>query len=747
MRRPIALLILLLSMTSVLAQKIHLDLRGVSLAYALTRIDEAFGSIRIQFIIDETEGTRVDAVIDTDSAIKAVREVIGGRSYSVKEEGNNIFVSLIAKPNDTEEIQNTADAIRRYYLEEVLVTEQQPIMVMPENSIVLNIENSELKHRGNAVDLIAYLPGIRFSDGQISVYDNSTPVIYIDDVLVDNSSELFSLRSEEISRIALLEGANSTYHAQSGTVIKIYTTASTPGWNVLADATVSIGERTSHREGVKVGWNSTHWQILGGLAYQDNKEYQKHKAPDFERVFTPDVSSVNPYFQFSYRWNLHHRIGFKYEMMDIFNKVAYWSRVISPGGGSAIDYDDMDGLLTQREWMLDYSPRHNSRLFYVGRWNRAQVNFDLEHYTDQLAITQKEVSTDNANNQYRGEKTNGIDNDLWAEKLEVKLPLGKTILSFGNEYTSTKRIDSYQHSFIGKEPYNMERSERQMALFALAEWRLPKATVQVGLRNENMKGKASKMEVDYSLHKSYLLPHINVDIPLGESMLSVSYSERSQRPSYNQLNGYSRFNQNVLFVSGNPDLKPALHHHFNLQFKHKELYASVKYQNIKDYISSTVELYDGAYNLIYSNVPSAKEVLVNAMYSPKFDRWTPILSASLLKQNIELEFDDRSTRSFNRPVFFVDFHCPYTLGKNTQLWTDVSYHSSGHIGTSLQNHSGTINFGVSHQIGMFDFSLRAEDILKTGDSTFELYGQGITYRHWTYSDSRRVVLSIKYRIK
>lgn len=747
MRHQIALLISLLCMTNVLAQNIHLDLRGVSLAYALTRIDEAFGFTHIHFIIDETEGTKVDAVIDTDNAIKAVREVIGGRSYSVKEEGNNIFVSLIARHNDPEEIQNTADAIRRYYLEEVLVTELQPITTMPENNVVLNIENSELKHRGNAVDLIAYLPGIRFADGQISVYDNSSPVIYIDDVLVDSSTELFSLRSEEISRIALLEGANSTYHAQSGTVIKIYTRSSTPGWNIMFDAMASIGQRTSHREGVKIGWNSARWQISGGLTYQDNKEYQEHKAPDFERVFTPEVKSVNPYLQFSYRWNIHHRIGFKYEMMDIFNKVAYWSRVISPGGGSAIDNDDIDGLLTRSEWMLDYAPRHNTRLFYSGKWDRMQVNLDLEHYTDQLAIIQSEVSTDNANNQYRGEKTNGIDNDLWAEKLEVKLPLGKTSLSLGNEYTSTKRIDSYQHSFIGKDPYKMERNERQIALFALAEWRLPKATVQVGLRNENMRGEASKLGQEYSLQKSYLLPHFNVDVPLGESMLSMSYSERSQRPSYNQLNGYSRFNQNVLFVSGNPDLKPALHHHLNIQFRYKELYASVKCQNIKDYISSTVELYDGAYSLIYGNIPSAKELLVNTMYSLQFGQWTPMFSASVLKQNIKLEFDDHSARSFGRPVLFVDIHCPYTLGKNTQLWTDVNYHSSGHIGTSLQKHSGTINLGASHQIGKLDLSLRAEDIMKTGGSTFELYGQGTAYRHWSYNDSRRVVLSIKYRIK
>lgn len=77
-------------------------------------------------------------------------------------------------------------------------------------------------------------------------------------------------------------------------------------------------------------------------------------------------------------------------------------------------------------------------------------------------------------------------------------------------------------------------------------------------------------------------------------------------------------------MSGNPDLKPETHHALSAQFRNKVFYANIKYQHISNYIASTVQYDHDAYSMHYDNIPSADEILVNVMYSPKTKYWSPV---------------------------------------------------------------------------------------------------------------------------
>ncbi len=735
------LLILWLSVSALWAQRVHLVFQDAPLSYALSKIDEAFSDVHIHFIVDELDNLTVNAVIDHTDALAAVRNVLKDYPISVRQEGKNIF---IGRQEEDDAERHLRDAIRSYRLDEVLVLEHLPLLPDQGNAaIVLDIKGSELAHRGSVIDLLAYLPGLRVSQQQVTLHDNRTPVIYIDGVLVSSPTELYSLRSEEISRISLLEAADPSYPSQSGTVIRISTSVHKSGFDLMAQLDASRGHRNVHQENVKLRWQGACLQLSGGVLFRDAHEYQENELWGVKNKITPVVTSINPYFQTSYRWNEQHSLSVKYEMLDILHPVAYWSRLLGIGSGY-FDTDNTSDLSVKAtsEWNLDYRPRHNAKLHYAGDWGKAAILADMEYYSDKLSILQHESSENQSVDSLLGTRNNGIGNDLWAGKIDVRIPFSHGHLSIGNEFTNTRRVDDIR--FEGQLHAQTLRQETQTALYALAEWTLPKVTFHVGLRDEFLHTAISQAGRRSSHDKNYLLPYADVCFPSG---LSLSYSVRTQRPNYNQLNGYTRFNQFMMPVSGNPDLTPATRHVLNLQYRHGSLYASLRYQHTRNFIASTVRRSLDTQILDYINLPHAEELSAGITYTPHFGHFAPVASTNLHMQDLSMTTDDGRRQTFRRPVFFLDVHCPYSFRDNLQFWADLHLQTSGHLGAVLHHHSTTFNLGASFQLGRFDFSLRAEDLFRTGTTKREYFGADTHFAHWHYDDTQRIGVSVGYSLR
>lgn len=729
-----------LSSTALWAQRVHLVFQDAPLPYVLGKIDEAFSDVHIHFIVDELADLSVSAAVDHADALSAIRTTLNDLPFNVRQVGKDIFIARHDVAEDAA-ARHQRDAIRSYRLDEVFVLEHLPILPDQENAaIILDIKGSELAHRGNAIDLLAYLPGLNVSQQQVTLHDSRTPVIYIDGVLVGSVTELYSLRSEEISRISLLETADPSYSSQTSTVIRIFTLTHKNGFDLMAQLDASRGHRNVHQENFKLFWQGPRLHISGGVLFRDAHEYQENELLGIFNTNTPVITSLNPYLQTSYRWNEQHSLSVKYEMLNILRPVSYWSRLLGIGGGY-FDTDNMSHLNVSatNEWKLDYCPRHNTKLRYAGEWGKAMIHADMEYYSDKLNILQHQSSDNQLVNTLLGTRINGIGNDLWAGKIDVRLPFAHGSLSLGNEFTTTRRLDDIK--FEGQLRAQTLRQETQTAFYIHAEWPFPKATFHIGLRDEFLHTAISQVRQHSSYDKNYLLPYVDVSFPSG---LSLSYSVRTQRPNYNQLNGYTRFNQFMMPVSGNPNLIPATRHVINLQYRHNSLYATLRYQHIRNYIAGTVRRMLDTQILDYVNLPHAEELSAGVTYTPHFEHFDPVASANLHLQDLSLLTDDEHRLSFRRPVLFVDVHCPYSFRNNFQLWCDLHLQTSGHLGAVRHHHTSTFNFGASFQLGHFDLRLLAEDIFRTGATKREYLGSDTHLEHWFYNDTQRIGVSVGY---
>lgn len=607
---------------------------------------------------------------------------------------------------------------------------------------------ANLEHRGSAVDVLSYIPGISFREGRFMTQNETSPVVYIDDVEVSNTSELYSLRSEEISRVTYIETANSAYRSQGGGVIRIYTREQKEGLSLHAVSEASVGNRGAHGEMIKGSWRSHHLQTTATLDYKDVCEYQVQKNPVFNKILKPRISSVSPSLHLKYCFTPDNVLGFKYDVLSITKRVSYWSNAIARGVGP-FDQNDTNGLEGEKEWSLDYSPRNDIRFYYHGKIGRWLLNANLGYYGDGLTIEQNQETSLDSNNSLHSQRVNGIDNDIWTERIEASVPVGYVHLRFGNELTSTQRKDSYMLRYLNEAHLGMNRKEKHFALFAVGAWNVRNMKVDAGLRYENyeVKSKRTTSNSTTTVDKctdGYFLPHADLLLNLKQdSEVSLSYSMRVQRPTYDQLNGYTRFNQYMLFFSGNPDLKPSLHHRFGMNYRNRELCFGIKYQHIKDFLASTVTMNGKVYQMSYNNLPRADELVLSASYSPKFRNWTPIISTSLLAQNVWLQ---SAHKHLDDPIWYLDIHNPYSIGANSQVWIDCHYHTSGNVGSCLLGSTGEMHLGYSYHFRHLDLSVELQDILRTGRSSFHCYGSNIDYRHSTYNDTRRVALTLHYAL-
>lgn len=800
-RWGIVLFVLSLIMEA-MAQRIRLDFQNVSMAYALSEIDKHFPETKIQFIHNNLEQYKVTAHINHRKALDAVREVVGFYPMKITVERNNIFVEatqkvenvlsgtlidenkqpvayatiMLRNPNDSTYTtggisnedgffaipMNASEATMRitsigyhsiekltpirdvgnvlltsqpYELDEVIVRHSQ-LAAQLNDGFLIQVIGTPLEHRGTVIDLLTLLPGLKVEEGRLYTLDNRVPNIFINNIPVNTISELHAFTTERISHI-LFEERES--------VVRIYTTEPQNGWNAEAQATASQGKKSVHRENMSVAWNNDHWQLSGGISYQQQNSYQEHFATDMEKIISPVIHSLTPYAQLVYKPNTHHLLGMKYEMMDILKDVAYWSQ-IQFSNGNGMSSVNNNGMSSGQEMWLDYSPMHNANLFYKGHLGKVQVNLDLEFYTDKLKTHQEEFL-------YIGKvgkehsRVNTSKNTLVEQRLEVKVPVAKHEILVGNEYSYTQREDEYWYSLLPDKLLQQTREEKQLAMFAQWQRKTGNLMLQAGMRYEHVDAKAWGNEPTQTNSSDYILPNAEAVVSVGNTRISASFDMQTKRPNYNQLNGYSRLNQHIIFVGVNPNLKQALLHNANLQLRSKNIYANLKLQYIKDFIGSYITFDGNKYKLNYQNLSVAKSAIATVLYNPTWGKFKPRFSTSMLLQDIDFDFGNpQSKKSFNHPVWFVDVHLPWALTAQTQLWTEAHYHSTGHIGTTLQKHSGKLNLGITHQISNWNLSLQAEDVLKTGKNRFTCYGNNLTYQHWSYNDTRRVMLTVSYRL-
>lgn len=643
-------------------------------------------------------------------------------------------------------------------LKGVTVKAQQPQYKMTRGGMTIDVEHSVLSQMGTAADVLAQLPRVSVDGGKVEVFAKGTPLIYINNRKMSNSSALKELKSEEIKSVDVITTPGSQYDATARSVIRIRTKkALADGFSFRNDVNVKyLGmwmgyEQTKLKyrwHGIEVS-NRLYWARTGYNEHVHKLDYslnsQGHKTDIHQSTLvTGPATGISERMDLSYDINDSNSIGASYRYY------ASLSGDVDFDGHQSIIRDSIaEGEIHQLQHQSRRAvPQQEVNVYYAGHVGPWQIDFNGSYLFTKLNehghATENSATLDD-----RVVTTKGLQRSrLWAGKLVLAHNVGHGTLSFGSEYTHTTARGLYLNAEGYVSNSDTKQTESNIALFAdyglpLGCWR-----VDAGLRYEHVASNyysCGQREDEPSRNYHHLFPTLSLSWDKRPWALQLGYSLTTERPTYRNLRNYLQYDSRYLFEGGNPYLRPAYTHNIDLSVVRGWLTASVGYNYTKDVMTWMFSIMDDREAIVNQtrNLNHSQSVYASVSASPKFGIYQPMAEATYgqqwqnsLKLPVNLSKPAFSFRLNNRFVVSKSFMAYANLRAYTHFY-DLTVSAKGFFDLAL-------GMRKSFFTDRLVLNLAATDLLKTRHERWTAYGIGVRSSKDAYNAYRTISLTVTY---
>lgn len=670
------------------------------------------------------------------------------------------FTSLHAQEDSTK-------VDKDYTLKGIEIKGQRQITRQKDDALVTDIAHSVLKDAGTAEDVLSHLPGIQQNeDKSFTVLGKGTPLVYINGRQVRDQSELDRLQSKDIKNVEVIRNPGSRYDATVKAVIRITTLKpKDEGWGFDA--------RTAHWYGHHYGiindldFNYLHkgWNVFGTIHYNKGEDVTYNELSHIlqgKSLWTQNAQSSNYTRQYTwqgrlgtnYTFNENHSLGFVYDIM-------YW-HALSPHTTTEAsvlkDGTSYDTWSTLQHKQTQYNPQHTLSLYYAGKVRKLSIdlNADMSWYNTKEELLDGETSAVYPDKNRTVTTSSKANSSLYAVKGILGYPLWKGYLTAGSEYTLTDR----KNVFLNKEGIlsNSDNNVKEHTLSAFAEYRVTMGKVSgaAGVRYEHNASdyyEAGVLVPAQSRTYDNIFPNVSLSFPAGPVAMNLSYTMKTQRPTYSQLDGNMSYVNRYEYLSGNPLLKPSKISDFSLTASYKFLQLTGSWQQHSDVIIASSNPFEDHENILYTstyNFPRLQKWSVFLSAFPSVGVWHPIYTIGLLGQNFHLtHFGNRL--SLNRPLSYVALTNYFTFPWKMQAGLDFYYTGRGHMNTILLKENAYVNMSVT-QFFLKDKALSLKlawnDVFNSMRNRTVVYAaQSLLNENDHWSDMSFVTLTVRYTFK
>ena len=653
-----------------------------------------------------------------------------------------------------------------YTIKGVVVQGERPKVQLQGNSLIMNVEGTVMERLGTADDVLSRVPTISKKGDGYEILGKGTPLIYLNNRKLTDMQELKNILSDNIKTVEVVQNPGARYDATVNAVIVIHTKrAQGEGLGVELTSWSRKGRGYVNNERVNLTYRKGGLELFAYLFGAYNKRWSRG---EFEQtVFADTLWNItngnrsierNPY--------LEGRIGFNYQLNDAnsfggfyqndYDYVKTSSDYVDDLLANGNAFDHLQNSSTRRD---RNSPKHQANLYYTGKVGQLSVDFNADYtaYKRRNRNQQQELS-DNYDN--RDVNTEALTRgSMVAEKLIVSHPLWKGRIDVGEEYTYTR----WRSSFDNAEGYiansNNEQHESNIAPFVELRQQLGRLQLQAGLRYEHV---ASDYFVngmrrdDQSRTYDDLFPSVALSTSIRKVQLSVSYTKRTNRPSYWLLNNDVIYENRLNMQTGNPYLKPVKYHNYNATAMWKWLYVTTNfYHCVNPFLHvmesleqdskvnmATIKNYDHVNWLIITLGAQKNVKLGNAV------TWTPQYNVSLMKQWLQTTFNGQE-KNLNKPMLSLQMGNIVALPHDWLVQADFNVHTHGYTGSNFRVEATNAMLSLSVSKDLFkrrlNIKLTGNDLFNQGFGRGTFYFDRILFRKTEDNDSRCVELSVRYR--
>lgn len=662
------------------------------------------------------------------------------------------------KTGDLGTIRLEPDAVA---LGEAVVIGKLPTYQLKGSSLVTNIQETLLSTVGTANDVLSRIPGLEGSDGEYTVFGKGAPLIYINNRLVRDASELDRLSSKDIAKVELIQNPGSEYDATVKAVLKIRTVRRAgEGLGVNIRSNVGQGHKTRTTDQLNLNYRTGGLDLFGMASYSLWQAKTEQRTGSYIQVDTLweqkaetrlEQSSHSIYGQFgaNYEINANQSFGATYEGNKSFNSGADFVSDNTMYADKLV-YD----ILHYQTRMESDNNQHKVNAYYEGTFNeKLNVAFNVDWLTGASENRMRADENSETSEDRLVTTVNNTRNRLYAAKLVMSYPIAIGELKWGGEYSYVHRTDRFNNPQSILPSTDSKIREQNAAAFISYSLTWQKLSANVGLRYEHVDfdyyDKGVFLPEQSRLYDN-LFPDVALSMPVGNTQMSLSYTAKTRRPSFYQLRSDLQYDDRFTYEGGNPLLKPSFNHDLTYQLGYKFIQAMVNYQYIKDAYSFMMKAYEpDPVITVFSqaNYPKVQYLNASVSISPKFNFWEPSLYISVGKPFFEA-LTMGEMRTFNKPTYHFSLSNSFRLPKSWIFSLDGRISTDGNDMQGLSKRTGGLYVGLRKSFLKNDaltLNLQGFDILDTQRYSFVMYASDRNMTKWSNTDSRQVRLTVTYR--
>lgn len=543
-------------------------------------------------------------------------------------------------------------------LGEVAVTANRIPHRMVAGGLSTSISATPLSQLPDVYSVLRCIPLVEVQGEAITVSGKGTPIIYINERLMTNPSQLRQLKPYLIKDIEVITNPSARYDATVHSVIKIYTKRE-PGSGLSG----SIREDMNKQLGKKLGFGTTlglnyrrdNWDFFVD-GYYTTKHYVSGsseatftgKIKDSEWVNNSQIKSdtydklggatvgVN-YEDDEQSFGIKYALETKGRVSELYNAML-----------SKLDKKPAVTLYNHNLMQSPWSVSHRPSLYYlrsIGEW---KGQLDVDYYlapSNNLSQRVREGYTTDYELDNKVSNSGASYSSIGA-RADFRGPLWGGSLNIGGGYSYIhNKFFAYNDASLALPNLESKIREQLMALYF--EYSIPilkRLQFTAGLRMERLNSRyynKEQLDEDKSRVWTNYFPSFSLAGKLWDVNAQLSFRSSIERPNYWQLQPQYTYLSRFEYQVGDPLLRPAIEYNTQLLLNKSWLTFMMGYSYTVDCLTQTTELMKDLknpgqylpYTTVLKNINAKPHHSLSAtlVASPKIGIWHPTFTAMLSK--------------------------------------------------------------------------------------------------------------------
>lgn len=620
-------------------------------------------------------------------------------------------------------------------LREVVVRATRPLAKLNSEGFVTEVKGTVLEKLGFAKDVMGMLPGVLNNNGSIEVFGKGKPVFYINGHIVRNNIEVEQLKANQIDKITVVTNPSSRYASTVGSIIKI-TTIKKVGDGFSFDNIATFGYRNYlyGKDNLDLNYRADKFDVFGTFGFEKGKDTNSSK--NVQNSWLSSHHQQNTTMKSTQHSKLiDGKWGFDFSSspklsFGAFYQVSYAPTKTNSSIMSSLYSDDViesetsaykDVKLRDLEHLLD-GYCHG----VWGKWN-LEMTFDLmwkKTHENQNVIEQTGI------NQNFGIKDVGHAR-LMATELYASHPFLKGNFSFGVDFTNSSREENSESENSIMAGENNKIQELNMAYYVETMQHLGNVTFRIGGRYEHVNSEyfiGGRKNHEQSHVYDKFFPTASLSLPIGKTMVQLSYSKQCYRPLYSQLSNTVHYVNKYLYQSGNPYLQPSYSDNISLNLRYRWLALTANYKKVRNQIITSYTYYYDAKTIALLRKENSRNCLSNlqimASFMPGFlwKCYYPVLACGVVSQFYKIDYRG-NIKHVDNPLVVVKFNNILKFHNNYMATINYSWRSEGNSENIKMGSVGQINLSLAKDLSKkWNVKLSANDIFNTArKNTFTIF--------------------------